>query len=106
MSAGAVWLLIVGMAVFALLFRVSFFLLGERVRLPDGIRRALDFVPPAVLAALVLPAFVDLRGGWDAETAARLVAGAAAAAVAWRSRSILATLVVGMAVLWGALAVL
>jgi len=106
MSHGAVWTLIVGMAAFALAFRVSFFLLGERVALPSSVRRALDFVPPAVLAALVLPALVDLRAEWTPESTARIVAGLVAALVAWRTRSILYTLVAGMGALWLALAAL
>lgn len=106
MSAAAYWAVFAGMALVAFGFRASFLLLGERMALPRAVRRALDYVPPAVLAALVLPVFFDLHASWTMLDTARLIAGAVAAGVAYRTRSIPATLVVGMAVLWLALWVL
>lgn len=106
MNAGAFWAVTVGMAAGAYLFRASFLFLGERLALPRWLLRALDFVPPAVLAALVVPVFVDLHSAWTAVDSARLVAGLAALAVAYRTRSVPLTLVVGMGVLWGTLALL
>ena len=103
MTPGAVWLLLLGMAVVAYAFRASFLLLGERMRLPPWLRRALDYVPAAVLAALVLPVFVHPGMAWGATDTARLLAGALAAAVAYRTRSVPATLAVGMGALWLAL---
>ncbi|MEJ2357261.1 MAG: AzlD domain-containing protein [Deinococcales bacterium] len=100
MRPGAFWLMMLGMAFFAYLFRASFLLLGERMTLPPLLRRALDYVPAAVLAALVLPVFVDLGRPWAPADTARLVAGALAAAVAYRTRSVPATLAVGMGALW------
>lgn len=100
MSPLPFWLVLVGMALAAFAFRASFLLLGERVALPPLLRRALDYVPAAVLAALVVPVFVDLHATWRAEDGVRLVAGAAAFAVAGRTRSVPATLGVGMGVLW------
>lgn len=100
MSPAAFWVVLVGMALAAYLFRASFFFLGERLSLPAVLQRALDFVPPAVLAALVLPVFVDLGAPWGRLETAQLVAGAAAALVAYRTRSVPFTLVVGMGVLW------
>jgi len=99
-SALPFWLMAGGMALAAFAFRASFLLLGERIGLPPLLRRALDYVPAAVLAALVLPVFVDLHAAWSAEDSARLAAGAAAFVVASRTRSVPATLVVGMGALW------
>lgn len=100
MSALPFWVMLVGMALAAFAFRASFLLLGERMALPPLVRRALDFVPAAVLAALVVPVFVDLHAAWSAEDSARLAAGVAAFVVATRTRSVPATLIVGMGVLW------
>lgn len=101
MSRGGLWALILGMALAALAFRASFFLLQDRLRMPRWMARSLDYVPPAVLAALVLPAFVDLRRGLGASAAdPRFLAGVVAVAVAWRTKGILPTLVAGMATLW------
>lgn len=104
MSPASFWPLMLGMALFAYLFRASFLLLGERMRLPASLRRALDYVPPAVLAALVVPIFTGTGGSWTPLDSSRLLAGAVALLVAYRTRSVPATLAVGMAVLWLALA--
>lgn len=106
MSASAYWIVLLGMALAAYLLRASFFFAGERLSLPPLVQRALDFVPPAVLAALVLPVFVDLGAPWGRLETAKLIGGAAAALVAYRTRSIPVTVVVGMGVLWLALWVL
>jgi len=58
-------------------------------------------VPASVLAALTLPGFVILHGSLDVSlTNPRLIAGALAALVAWRTRDVLATTVAGMGSLW------
>lgn len=67
-------------------------------RLPAWVRGALRHVPAAVLAALVAPAFLRHTGAidvWDVRVLAGLVGGL----VAWRTRSILWTVVIGMAIL-------
>jgi len=96
----AYWVMLAGMALATFAFRASFLILGERMSLPPLVKRALDFVPAAVLAALVLPLFADIRSAWQGEDSVRLVAGAAAFVVANRTRSVPATLVVGMGLLW------
>ena len=51
-------------------------------------------------AALVFPALFALDGTVGGLLNLRVLAGALAAVVAWRSESMLATIAVGMAVLW------
>ncbi|RME79183.1 MAG: AzlD domain-containing protein [Chloroflexi bacterium] len=101
MSQQTIFWIIVGMAVGAYTLRAFFILLFGRIGMPSLLERALRFVPPAVLSALVIPALL-FQGGrlnlsWGNE---RMIAGAAALLVAWRTRSILATLAVGMGLLW------
>lgn len=96
------WLVVVGAAVGSYLLRVSFIALFGRVsEVPPRVKRMLSFVPPAVLAALVLPALV-LQDGTLAITAGndRLLAGGVAAVVAWYTEDMLPTVIVGMAVLY------
>lgn len=71
------------------------------------LRRALRLVPAAVLSALVVPSVIP-RGAalTDPTSLARLVAALVAAGVAWRTRNVLLTLVIGMAVMWGVRALL
>ena len=88
-------ILAIGAGTFAL--RFSFIGLSERLGdLPPTAERALEFVPAAVLAALVLPALVVVDGSATIAGNDRLLAGAIAAVVAWRTEDILATIVVGV----------
>lgn len=97
----ALWALFlaIGLGTFAL--RVSFIQAYGRLRIPPILNRALAYVPASVLAALVLPAVIYPTAGAEFDLGnERLLAAAAAALVAWMSRSILLTLVTGMGVLW------
>ena len=80
--------------------RLSFIYLLGRVNVPDAIRRALRFVPPAMLSALVLPQLLMPAGPLDISLGNhRWLAGLIAILVAWRTRSILLTILAGMAAL-------
>lgn len=101
MTATAIWLTIAGVGLGSWLLRLSFIALWQRLRVPPLVDRALEYVPAAVLAALVVPALLRPEGVIDLTVDnLRLLAGVLAAAVAWFSRSVLATLVTGMGALW------
>jgi branched-subunit amino acid transport protein len=95
------FILILGAGVVTLLTRASFIVMPADVRLPDWFQRALKYVGAAVLPALILPdvLFREVPPG-DWLNAHRLLAAVVAGAVAWRTRSIFATLGAGMATLW------
>ncbi len=80
--------------------RLSFIYLLHSVATPLWFRRALRFVPPAVLSAITLPELL-VKGGAVALTwrNPELLSGALAILVAWRTKNVLLTIVVGMAVL-------
>ncbi len=101
MSSPALWLTIIAMGLITYGLRVSMIILFGRVAMPEVLRRALRFVPPAVLAAIVLPELL-LPGGTFAlpPSNTRLVAGVVAAAVAWRTRNVFLTIGIGMVLLW------
>lgn len=98
-----VWAIILIIAAGTLAARVSFIvLLGRVEEVPDWLERLLELVPAAAIAALVFPSLVYLDGSIALSPGNdRLVAGALATAVAWRTESLLATVVAGMAVFWG-----
>lgn len=103
MSTG-VWVALVVASLGTYLERFAFLGLAHRATaVPDGVREALRMVPPAALAALVAPAV--LRGGSTGGDVAladpRVVAAAVALVVMHRTRNVLLTIVVGMAVLLG-----
>ncbi|MEF8808359.1 AzlD domain-containing protein [Natronomonas sp.] len=97
----AVWPAIVAIGVGTFLIRFSFIFLLERIsEMPESIERALRFVPPAVLAALVVPAVVIVDGSTAVSVGnERLLAAGLAAVVAWRTENIFATITVGMVAL-------
>lgn len=102
MSA-AWWTILIGAAA-TLAMRASFLVVAPRMaQFPPWAHRLLRQIPPAALAALVLPAFVRPDGQLEL-WGPRAVAGLLAGIVAWRTRNTLATLVVGMvaAVAFGA----
>jgi len=75
--------------------------------LPLALVRALRFVPAAALSAIVLPELAAPGGALDLSTGnARLLAGIAAALVAWVTRRTLLSIAVGMVSLWALQALL
>ncbi len=88
------------MALVTLAQRASFIVLGDRVTMPPLLRRALAYVPAAVLAAIVTPALFRESGVGVGPVDVRLLAGLVAALVAWRTKSIIATFATGMVALW------
>ena len=95
------WLAIAGVTLSVYLLRASFILFADPHRFPRRFRQALQFVPPAVLAAIVLPGLLLWQGAFDMTLAnPRWLAGAIAIAVAVASRNAFATIGSGMLSLW------
>jgi branched chain amino acid efflux pump len=94
-------LVILGMGIVTYAIRLSLIVLMGRIEVPPLVRRALRFVPPAVLSALILPELLLPGGVLDLSLGnARLLAGALAALIAWCSRNALLAIAVGMVALW------
>jgi branched-subunit amino acid transport protein len=93
------WLAVVLAGAGTYAMRASFLAFADRLaRVPPPVARLLRQIPPAALAAIVVPALVRPQGYLDLAQP-RLLAGALAALVAWRTRNVGLTLVIGMAVL-------
>ncbi|MCC5856812.1 MAG: AzlD domain-containing protein [Ectothiorhodospiraceae bacterium] len=101
MDSWLIWLLILVIGAGTYLMRLSGIQLFGEHGMPPQLKLALRFVPSAVIAAIVVPAIVygGPEPGLHLENA-RLLAGIAAAVVAWTTRSVLATLGTGMGSLW------
>lgn len=94
-----VWFTIVVSGAGTYAMRASFLGFAHRLdRLPAAVDRLLRQIPPAALAAIVVPALLRPEGRLDLFQS-RLLAGAIAALVAWRTRNVGLTLVAGMGVL-------
>jgi branched-subunit amino acid transport protein len=85
--------------------RASFLAVAHRMAtVPPVVTRVLRQIPPAALSAIILPALVRPEGHFDL-LQPQLLAGAVAALVAWRTRNVGLTLIVGMGLLAGLLQV-
>ena len=101
------WWLIAGMALISFVNRASFILLIGRFDLPRWLRGALRFVPAAAITSVTAPSLFLSGGSIDLSPAnLRLLAGAIAALVAWRTHSPVATIAAGMAALYALRALL
>ena len=88
-----------GLATYAT--RLSFILFFGSRRLPTLLLQALRFVPPSILTAIIFPEVVMPGGNIDLSFGnPRLLPGLLAVIVAWRTRNVVLTVLVGMLTLW------
>ena len=93
---GAVVLALVLVGVGNVALRGSALLFAERLReVPPRTRAVMATIPPATLAALVAPALLR-PAGTLAPLGPEALAGLVALVVAWRTRNVLATILVGL----------
>jgi branched-subunit amino acid transport protein len=95
------WLIMACMGIVTYLIRLSIIAAIGRINVPPLVQRALRFVPPAVLSAIIFPELLRPGGALDLSPGnLRLLAGVLAAIVAWRTKNVLLTIAAGMAALW------
>ena len=97
------WLLltIVACGLITWALRLSFIVSGAQFAPGPRMKALLGYVPPAVLAALIAPEIFVREGGIDLAIGnPRLLAALVAMAVAFFTRSVLATIASGLAALW------
>lgn len=93
-------LLVGGMALVTFGIRYVLLPFSGRIRLSSGVQRALAFVPPAVLTAIIVPMAL-MPNGETIEIAwsnAYLIGALATAAIGWIGKRLLLTIVGGMGV--------
>jgi branched-subunit amino acid transport protein len=96
-----IWLVMLlgGLITFGM--RFSLIYLFGRFHIPEAMRRALHYVPPAVLSAIVFPELFLHEGTLDLSLDnTRLLAGLIAILVAWISKNTLLTILTGMLALF------
>lgn len=94
------WIIILSIGVATFLIRFSFvWLLGNR-KVDTTVQKLLQFVPPAVLAALIAPNFFLTAESQFSMENQRMWAGLVAAVIAWKSRNVTYTIMTGFFVLW------
>lgn len=101
MSSSYLWTIIIVVTIGNFLLRAIFVEAYGRIKFPPLVERGLNYVPAAVLSAIIAPAVLMPDQQWVSLTDnAQLWAALAAALVAWYFKSIFRTLVVGIAVYW------
>jgi branched-subunit amino acid transport protein len=100
-SPAQLWATIILAGLITYAIRLSFILVFGRWQIPAWLQRALRFVPPAVLTAIIFPELLVSNGSLAFTFGnARLFAGVLAIIVAWRTKSAVITILVGMGALW------
>jgi len=98
MNALEIWIAIVGMTLVTLLTRTLVLIFGDRLPLPERLQHGLRFAPACALAALIAPELLADQGTVLVSMSnAKLVGGSIATAVMLATRSMLATMTIGMA---------
>ncbi|SFH14631.1 Branched-chain amino acid transport protein [Desulfotomaculum arcticum] len=96
-----VLLIIVGMATATFFTRFACLALFSRSGVPGWLEKWLKHVPAAILTALIAPALLLPQGSLDISTDNHyLLAGCVAAVTAYKSRSVIATITLGLAVMF------
>jgi branched-subunit amino acid transport protein len=97
----SLWVTLVIIGLLTLATRLSFILLLEKWKPPVIFQRGLRFVPLAVLPALIFPEiFIHNNAIAIPPDFPRLVAAVAAGMVAWRTKSTLLTIGIGVLVFY------
>ena len=96
-----IWLVMLLGGLITFLIRFSLIYLFGRFKIPETMRRALRYVPPAVLSAIIFPELFFRDGSLSVSPDnTRLLAGLFAILVAWVSKNTLLTIVAGLLALF------
>ena len=96
-----IWLVMIfgGLITFGMRFSLIF--LFGRFEVPETMRKALHYVPPAVLSAIIFPELLYQSNHFDFTFGnTRLLAGIVAILVAWYTKNTLLTILAGMLALF------
>ncbi|MBK8987282.1 MAG: AzlD domain-containing protein [Chloroflexi bacterium] len=104
----SVWLVLIGAGLVTFGLRLAFMLLVGRMTLPDSLCSLLRFVPPAIFGAIIFLGVLMPEGVLllSPRENVRIITAGLAVLVAWRTKKILPTILVGMISFWFLQAVL
>lgn len=95
------WLTIIAAGLLTYATRLSSIISFGRFEMPNQVERALRFVPVAVLTAIFFPELVYIQEQLMLSFRnPRLLAGLLAIVIAWRTKNVAYTIVIGMLALW------
>ena len=92
-----IWLVMLCGGLLTFGMRFSLIYLFGRFQVPETMRKALHYVPPAVLSAIIFPELFLYNGQLNLSLDnTRLLAGVIAILVAWFTKNTLITIIAGM----------
>lgn len=95
------WPVVILVGAGTLLLRFSFIYAIDKIRMPPALQKMLRFIPASVLTAMLVPGVILHQGGVEVLAGKeRILAALVAAAVAWKTKNMLLTILVAMGVLW------
>ncbi|APV44576.1 Branched-chain amino acid transport protein [Dehalogenimonas formicexedens] len=94
------FLLFTGMAAVTFLPRFLPMALVSRIVIPEKAKAFLEYIPVAVLSALVVPAVFAVDGGGVGLDARLLVSALVVFVFAWKMRNLFGSVIIGMATYW------
>ncbi|MFN3491499.1 MAG: AzlD domain-containing protein [Anaerolineales bacterium] len=96
-----IWLVLLIGGIITFSMRFSLIYLFGKFEIPETLKKALHYVPPAVLSAIIFPElFIQDRALNFQLANIRLLAGLIAIITAWFSKNTLLTILAGMAALF------
>lgn len=96
-----IWLILILGGIATYLTRLSMIWLFSRWEIPAWLQRALRLVPAGVFSAIIAQEVLTENGMVNLSPHnTRILAAAIATIVAWRTRNVILTILIGMAVLW------
>jgi branched-subunit amino acid transport protein len=99
MNSWYVWAVIIGLTGVTVLTRSFFLVLGDRIPLPERVQHAMRYAPACALAALLAPEVLLTEGALATSLVdPKLLAALAGVITMLVARSMMLTIVVGMAI--------
>lgn len=96
------WFIVLFVSAATYLKRSAFIIFLSNWEMPKWLTKSLRYVPVTIFPALVAPMFFLTDGQLDITIYnPKLISGLVAFVIAWRTKNLLLTLLLGMAVLWG-----
>lgn len=90
-------MLLGGMTLVTFLIRYPLLAMSGRITLPPRLMQALNYVPPAVLTAIIIPTvFIENNTLWIAPDNPRLIGSLAALCIGLWKKNLLLTILIGM----------
>jgi branched-subunit amino acid transport protein len=99
---GREWVMILGMTTVTFGIRYFLFALADRIKMPSWLEPSLQYIPPAVLISITLPAVLLPKGEWFVSLRnPYLLAALVAAGAGLVRKNLLVTIVAGLAAFFG-----